>query len=195
MSSANKLLVVEPLRAHTWRESAADAVAVEERHDDSVAQDPDALDANSAPSWLRYATPTDSPFEMIALGFDAEGLVKIMYPVHFPAREGAPAKSLDAIPGEFQAIRDWLWQHLGEPTTFTATPECSADFTAVELLVEQSDYRIVYSWCTDSANAFLSAQRLEGSEPVILAEVVSPDVPTDARYTAIGHGCPEETRS
>ena len=193
MSSANTLQL-ELVRGHVWRESAADTVAVEERHDDSVAQDPDALDANSAPSWLRYATPTDSPFEMIALGFDAEGLAKIMYPVHFPAREGAAEKSLDAIPGKFQVVRDWLWQQLGEPTTFTATPECNVDFTAVELLVEQSDYRIVYSWCTDSGNAFLSAQRLEGSEPLILAEVVSPDVPTDARYAAIGHGCPEQAR-
>lgn len=189
MTSATCVLAREPLRGHAWRENAADAVAIEMRHDDSRAQDPDALHANSAPSWLRYTTATDSPFEMIALGFDAEGLARIMYPIHFPAREGAPAKPLEAIPNKFRAVRDWLLQHVGEPSMFTATPERDTDFTDVELLLDAPDYRIVYSWCTDAANAFLSVQRLEGTDPVLLAEIVSPDLPTDARYVAIGHGC------
>lgn len=185
----NRVLEQEPLRGHTWRENTADAVAIEMRHDDSVAQDPDALNANGAPTWLRYTTSTSSPFEMIALGFDAKGLARIMYPIHFPAREGAPPKPLEAIPNKFKTVRDWLLQHFGEPSTFTSTPERELTFMDVELLLDESDYRIVYSWCTDAANVFFSVQRLEGSDPVLLAEVVSPDLPTDARYVAIGHGC------
>lgn len=179
---------MSPDRGHAWQETAAEAIAVEQRHADSTLEDELSLQSEPNPQYLRFALAEDSPFEMMAFIFK-EGLAQIMYPIHLPVRDAEATKSLDAVPAEFFAVRDWLTQQYGEPRAFTGPTGHDVDFTDANALLDITDYRFMYTWCSDSASAFLSAQRDDGDAPVVIASVESPHLPADPKDVAMGHGC------
>lgn len=178
----------DPMRGHQWSEDRETAMAIEQQLPDSSEQPPRMRNVVIESSFLRYEFLNSSPFEFVAFGFNDTGLARIIYPLHLPMDTSNIDKPSTDVPERFSAVRAWLLGYLGPPDDFASSLPDDPFFDNVEMLLENAEYSLRYTWCSPLGFANLVARREPARDPVLVATFESPQHHNESHYCTRASG-------